>query len=71
MRAATKIFTPTARNVIDLSDNMMNVHSLSITLKNNTHPVLIDISHDNNNIKLTFFERITLADSGQSNFCIL
>lgn len=69
--ATTKKFTLTARNVKDLSDNVMNVYSSSITLKDNTQPVMMAAVRDNNTIKLTFSENIILPDSGQSNFSII
>ena len=69
--ATTKTFNLTARNVKDLSDNVMNAYSSSITLIENTQPELISAVLDaNKNIKLTFSENITLPDSGQSNFSI-
>ncbi len=68
--AATKTFNLTARNVKDLSDNVMNVYNSNITLKDNTQPVMMTAVRDNNTIKLTFSENIILPDSGQSNFSI-
>lgn len=68
--ATTKTFTLTARNVKDLSDNVMNAYSSSITLKDNTQPVMLAAVRDSNTIKLTFSENIILPDSGQSNFSI-
>ncbi|MED3549361.1 Ig-like domain-containing protein [Cytobacillus praedii] len=68
--ATTKTFNLTARNVKDLSDNVMNVYNSNITLKDNTQPVMMAAARDNNTIKLTFSENIILPDSGQSNFSI-
>lgn len=66
----TKTFNLTARNVKDLSDNVMNVYNSNITLKDNTQPVMLAAARDNNTIKITFSENIILPDSGQSNFSI-
>ncbi|WP_419393299.1 Ig-like domain-containing protein [Cytobacillus praedii] len=68
--ATTKKFTLTAKNVKDLSDNVMNVYTSSVTLKDNTQPVMMSAVRDNNTIKLTFSENIILPDSGQSNFSV-
>lgn len=67
----TKKYSLTVKGVKDLSDNIMNLYSASIELKDNTQPVLASAVLDNNkNIKLTFSENITLPDNGQTNFDI-
>ncbi|KOP71875.1 hypothetical protein AMS60_21525 [Bacillus sp. FJAT-21945] len=67
----TNKYSLTVKGVKDLSENIMNVYSASIELKDNTQPVLTTAALDNNkNIKLTFSENITLPDNGQTNFNI-
>ena len=66
----TKKYTITARGIKDLSDNTMNTYSATLTLKDNTQPLLTGASRSGNNIKLTFSENIVLPDNSQGNFMI-
>lgn len=67
----TKRFTISAKGIKDLSDNIMNPFAASITLRENTQPLLIHAVKSVNNILLTFSENITLIDNGQTSFDII
>lgn len=66
----TTKYSITAKGVKDLSDNTMDSYTSSITLTDNTQPLLKSAAVDNENIKLTFSENILLFDGNQSNLDI-
>lgn len=68
---STKSYRITLRNIKDLSDNIMNTMSSTISIKDNTKPTLKGaVLLSNGNIKLTFSENINLPDIGVTNFDI-
>lgn len=66
----TKNYKLTARNVEDLSSNVMSPYSISIRLTDNTQPLLKKAVLYNGNFKLTFSEGVLLRPGAESNFII-
>ncbi|WP_156422701.1 Ig-like domain-containing protein [Bacillus sp. FJAT-29937] len=66
-KIATSVpYTVMIQGVKDPSDNMMDNYTGSVTIRDNTKPVLVNAVREHDNIKLTFSENIVL--SGQANF---